>query len=121
MQRVFILTCLLFLSTISTQAQTFVSGSTGADGPLDLSQMSCPNNICTVHIPESGVFNYTTVNVPSGKELRFSRNSRNTPVYVLAQGNISIAGTINVSAGGDPDTPATPRTPGPGGFYGGMP
>ena len=89
----------------------FNSGSTGADGALDLLTMTCPNNICEVQLPESGILNYTTVNIPSGKLLRFKFNSRNTPVIVLAQGNITISGTISVDADG--------TIAGTGGFYGG--
>ena len=51
----------------------------------------------------------------------FKRNSRNTPVYMLAQGTVTIEGTINVNSGSDPDVPASTKTPGPGGFYGGTP
>jgi hypothetical protein len=104
----------VFFLSVSAQAQTFTSGSTGADGALDLTSGNQ-----TVQLPESGVLNYTTVNIPAGRTLTFRRNSRNTPVYILAQGNVTIAGTINVNAGSDPDTPANGRTPGPGGFYGG--
>jgi len=103
----------LFLSSLA-QAQTFSSGSTGADGPLDLT-----SGDRTVQLPESGILNYTTVNIPAGRTLRFKRNSHNTPVYMLAQGNVSIAGVVDVTAGSDPDTPASAQTPGPGGFYGG--
>lgn len=94
----------------------FNSGSTGADGALDLSTMTCPSGVCEVQLPESGILNYTTVNIPQDKELRFKFNSRNTPVILLAQGNIIINGKINISGGllyGDS------KTPGPGGFYGG--
>src|SRR6185436_4853836 len=90
-------------------AQTFSSGSTGEDGALDLS--SCPQ-ICEVQLPESGVLNYTTVNIPSGKTLRFKVNSRNTPVIMLAQGTVTISGAIDVSASGDPITGRS--KPGPG-------
>lgn len=90
-------------------AQSFSSGSTGADGALDLSTLSCTN--CEVQLPESGVLNYTTVNIPNGKILLFKKNLRNTPVTLLAQGNVNIAGSIRLNASG--------RTPGPGGFFGG--
>lgn len=100
------------------QAQ-FNSGSTGADGALDLSTMTCPNNICEVQLPESGILNYTTVNIPSGKQLRFKKNSRNTPVILLAQSNVNIAGSIDISAPGIVTSPAVAgNIPGPGGFYG---
>ena len=62
-------------------------------------------------MPDSGVFNFTAINVPAGKVLTFNPNARNTPVILLAQGTVTIDGQISVSSSG--------RTPGPGGFYGG--
>ena len=91
----------------------FNSGSTGADGALDLSTMTCPNNICEVQLPESGILNYTTMNVSVNKVLSFRKNTNNTPVIILSQGIVTIAGTIDVSA------PYSSRESGPGGFRGG--
>lgn len=111
--------------TLTAHAQTFSSGSTGADGALDLATMDCPNSVCKVQLPESGVLNYTTLNVPAGKSLGFKSNSKNTPVTILVQGAVTIDGSVGVSAGGlyCSSTPGfgTDRTPGPGGFYGGQP
>ena len=106
----------VFFLSVSAQAQSFSSGSTGADGALDLT-----SGDRIVQLPESGVLNYTTINIPFPRLLRFRRNSRNTPVIMLAQGAVNIQGIININAGSDPDTPSTARTPGPGGFYGGGP
>src|SRR5262249_9148824 len=92
-------------------AQTFSSGSTGANGALDLSTMNC--DTCEVQLPPNGILNYTTVNVPYPKALVFKPNIANTPVYLLAQGAVTINGGIVVNGNG--------RTPGPGGFYGGPP
>ncbi len=98
----------------------FNSGSTGADGALDTSTMNCPNNRCVLQLPESGVFNFTTVNVSSGTDLRFLPNSRNTPIYILAQGSVQIAGGIEISAPGIVTAPpVSGRIPGPGGYWGG--
>src|SRR5208283_1903006 len=90
----------------SASAQTFSSGSTGADGALVLTAGDQ-----TVSLPDSGILNYTTVNIPSGRRLTFTPNLQNTPVVMLAQGDVSVAGTIDVSA--------QDSIPGPGGFYGG--
>ena len=122
MRKSFVAVSFLFLLSLTAQGQGFSSGSTGADGALDLSTMNCPNNICEVQLPESGIFNYTTVNIPAGKELRFKRNLWNTPVIMLAQGNVTIGGTVSVSAiivPGNDQNGYSRRTPGPGGFYGG--
>ena len=99
-------------------AQTFSSGSTGADGALDLAP-----GATTLQLPESGTFNFTTVNIPSNSQLHFLPNFRNTPVVILAQGAVAVAGGISVSvpwvsSGAVP--PNYERTPGPGGFFGGF-
>jgi hypothetical protein len=97
-----------FASSLVAVAQSFVSGSTGIDGALDLT-----TGDRTIQLPDSGILNYTTVNIPAGKTLTFGLNLGNTPVVMLAQGAVLISGTINISG-------STP-TPGPGGFYGGAP
>ncbi len=112
------------LLPVSVDAQTFSSGSTGADGALDLATISCPANICHIQLPESGILNFTTVNIPQGKELRFKNNSRNTPVTLLAQGPITIAGAIDVSSAyifGSGVCGGTFERLGPGGFRAGLP
>lgn len=114
MRKLLIAVSFLILANISAFAQ-FNSGSTGADGALDLA--GCPDAVCYIQLPESGVLNYTTVNVPAGKTLKFRFNFRNTPAILLATGNVNIAGAIDVSAG--PSTSPDVRNPGPGGFYGG--
>lgn len=94
---------------------SFDSGSTGADGAF------APATSQTVPLPASGVFNFTTVSIPSGVTIKFARNAANTPVTILASGNVSIAGTIDVS--GQDGTGNGPSgsggAGGPGGFDGG--
>jgi hypothetical protein len=106
-------------------AQTFSSGSTGADGPFI---RSCAPTPCTVSVglPPSGVFNFTTVTIPVGVTVTFVRDETNTPATILASGNVSIAGAIDVSGGRGRDgiANATSVAPtagpgGPGGFDGG--
>ena len=102
----------LCLFGVTANAQgNFVSGSTGADGVFNPAQSQ------TLQLPESGVFNFTTINIPAGVTIRFGRNSRNTPVMILAQGNVTVAGKIDVSGlkGGQPFG----GQGGPGGFNGG--
>jgi hypothetical protein len=84
MNRVFLLGCLILILSITTVAQSFSSGSTGADGALDLASLGSPYYL---QLPESGILNFTMVNVPAGKTLYFKPNFRNTPVYMLVQGN----------------------------------
>lgn len=101
---------ILLVTAFPVTAQTFSSGSTGADGALDVGTMGC--NPCAIPLPESGVFNFTTVNVPAGYTLTFKNNVANTPVVMLAQGAVTIAGTISVSS--------PSQEPGPGGYRGGV-
>lgn len=75
----------------SALAQTFNSGSTGTDGPFN------PTSNVTVPLPASGVFNFTTINIPSNVTVRFTRNAANTPVTLRASGDVTIAGTINLN------------------------
>jgi hypothetical protein len=101
-------------------AQTFNSGSTGADGAFS------PTANTTLALPASGVFNFTTVTIPAGVTVTFTRNATNTPVTILASGDVTIAGTIGVSgsAGGVGAASGTifannGGAGGPGGFAGG--
>ena len=98
-----------------TLAQGFSSGSTGADGALEVTTNT------TLDMPPDGVFNFTTINVASGQTLRFNRNPLNTPVYLLATGDVTIAGTISVDGDNGTSSPPVGGAGGPGGFDGGMP
>ncbi|MBS4095254.1 MAG: hypothetical protein KGZ83_00275 [Sulfuricella sp.] len=101
----------------------FDSGSTGVDGPFN------PTVNTVVQLPPSGVFNFTTVNIPVGVTVTFKKNSANTPVVILASGDVAIAGVLDVRAAKSADTGAAgdgnlgddglPGTGGPGGFDGG--
>ena len=62
MRMVLQLTMALLLLPLSVAAQTFSSGSTGADGALDLAAGDR-----RVQLPDSGILNYTTVNIPNGR------------------------------------------------------
>ena len=39
-------------------------------------------------------------NIPSGITVTFKRNTANTPIVILATGNVTISGTIDVSGAG---------------------
>jgi hypothetical protein len=98
-------------------ADVFNSGSTGADGPLVVAQSAT----VTLQVPPDGKFNFTTITVNNFSTLNFIRNARNTPVYLLATGNVVINGTIDLDAqdgGTSGDFTAVGRG-GPGGYDGG--
>ncbi len=105
------------LAATPVAAGSFSSGSTGADGAFN---PTCTPTPCAVPVvvPASGVFNFTTVNIPVDVTVTPARNSSNTPVTILATGDVTIAGTIDVS-GGNANGPL-PGRGGPGGFDGGL-
>ena len=104
---------LLACAALTAHAQnTFSSGSTGADGAF------APNTSQTIVVPDSGVFNFTTVTIPSGVTITFARNSTNKPVTILASGDVVIAGTINID-GKPGNSNGSGGNGGPGGFNGG--
>jgi hypothetical protein len=113
---------LLFLTTLlaafgpfhlaHAQPVTFQSGSDGSDGALNVT------NHTTLQVPPDGVFNFTTITINPGYYLYFMRNAANTPVYLLATGDVNIAGYIDVTGGNA--TQSLPGKGGPGGFSGGV-
>src|SRR5436190_18603392 len=103
----------LFCAAATAPAQnTFSSGSTGADGAF------APATTQSIAVPNSGVFNFTTVNIPSGVTITFTRNSTNKPLTILASGDVVIAGTINID-GKPGNGNGSGGFGGPGGFSGG--
>src|SRR2546426_1234378 len=106
---------LLWVGTVA--AQTYTSGSTGALGAFS------PSSNTTVALPADGILNYTTFTVLAGVTVSFTPNSANTPVTLLATGDVTITGTLSVNgfpgatSGGNPPSPG--GAGGPGGFAGG--
>ncbi|MCL4180427.1 MAG: hypothetical protein KJ072_22105 [Verrucomicrobia bacterium] len=98
---------------LGVHAQAFDSGSNGSYGALEITANT------TLEMPSDGVFHCTTITVASGTTLRFTPNARNTPVTLLATGDVVIGGTINIS--GSNGTPLQGGFGGPGGFAGGNP
>lgn len=103
----------LFVASGSVFA-AYISGSTGADGAYN------PTVSESVQLPPDGIFNYTSVNIPSGVAITYLKNAANTPVTILATGDVTIQGTINVSATTPSSTDVSvPGLAGPGGYDGG--
>lgn len=97
-------------------AQTFNSGSTGALGAFN------PASNTTVTLPPDGILNYTTVTIPVGVTVTFAKNAANTPVTMLATGDVMINGTIAVNGSLAPGCGAGQApggASGPGGLNGG--
>ena len=86
--------------------------------------VSCPDGTpfsptanITCQVPESGVFNFPSVNIPNGVTVSFASNSKNTPVTILVSGSVTIGGTINLD--GQAGSLHNGGLGGPGGFRGG--
>lgn len=97
------------------EGSAFNNGSSGALGDVLIEADT------TLELPPDGILHCKTLKVTAGKTLRFKRNALNTPVYLLAQGDISIEGTIDVSGSTSPGDAPTGGLGGPGGFDGGKP
>jgi hypothetical protein len=97
------------------RAQTFNSGSTGSDGVF------APSVNTVLTVPPTGVFNFTTITIPTGVTVTFTPNATNTPVTMLATGDVSIAGVISLDGAPalTPSSGGVPGNGGPGGFRGG--
>lgn len=99
----------MLCATATPASAQFTLGSDGTYGDITLA----PNSgVTTLDPPADGVFHCTTITIGGGATLRFTRNGLNTPIYLLATGDVLIEGTIDVSAVG--------RLGGPGGFDGGL-
>ncbi|MFM8359161.1 MAG: hypothetical protein ACKOET_11470, partial [Verrucomicrobiota bacterium] len=103
----------LLLAALPAAAQSFDVGSNGSLGDVVISENT------TLNLPPDGKLHYRSLVVNSGKELRFHRNTRNTPVFILSQGDVVVNGIIRVSGG--PGNNNDGGQPGPGGFGGGKP
>ena len=111
----------VLIGPCTATAQTFTSGSTGADGAF------APTASVQLQVPADGVFHFTTINIPAGVTVSFATRAgvRLPSVTLLATGNVVIAGRIDVSGGhGGPGGSGTQLfgnggMAGPGGFDGG--
>jgi hypothetical protein len=122
--------CLLTPVFCSHAQCTFSSGSTGTDGDFN-PPVSWPTNtgwsvsndvatgktIVTVTNKSDGIFNFRKIYVETNYVVKFTKNNLNTPVYFLAQSNVLINGTIDVS--GQNGSGGQGGIGGPGGYDGG--
>ncbi len=69
----------------------------------------------------SGIWNFTTINIPPGISIQFIKNSLNTPVRWLAQGNVQVDGKLVLDGGFGINTlpEGVGGAGGPGAFDGG--
>ena len=104
----------LLAGCMSVMAQQFDPGSDGSLGDY-VSKSSV--NIIT--LPPDGVLKYRTFTVQEGHTVVFAPNKANTPVSVLATGDIVVRGMIEISGSSPALNSWSGGLPGPGGFRGG--
>ena len=68
--------------TLALHAQGFDAGSNGSLGDVVIDANT------TLPLPPDGKLHYKSLTVNSGVTLSFTRNSRNTPVFILSQGDV---------------------------------
>jgi hypothetical protein len=110
-----VLLCLIMLGGVTAGA-TFAQS---APEPFN------PTTSVTVTPPPDGVLRYSTVTIPANVTVTYGRNLANTPITIIATGDVTINGTINI-AGQAPASSPSSGFPlgvgglgGPGGFNGG--
>jgi hypothetical protein len=84
-----------------------ITGSNGSDGAF------APTSNITINMADhpTGIYQYKSVNIPSGVTVTFTPNANYTPVVWLVQGSCVINGAVSVSA----ESATAP----PGGYSGG--
>ena len=107
------------LATNPISSFAFDTGSDGSYGPITMSNTASMPLTNTLVLPANGIFNCTSINVGTNCVLNFIPNSLNTTVYLLAQTNIVINGTIDISGQSGTTNGSFSTVPGPGGFGGG--
>jgi hypothetical protein len=145
MKRLLLSATLSLLPFAPTHAAITIPGANGTDGALNITQDTVidlskattgiwdqdnsANSGNGVYDPEKWavIFKYTSVNVLAGKKLTFKNHATRAPVVWLVSGNVTIAGTVDLS--GESAGPgfhavqnplgAKVCEPGPGGFRGG--
>jgi hypothetical protein len=104
----------LLAGCAAVMAQQFDPGSDGALGDF----VSKPG-VNTIALPPDGVLRYRTFTVLEEHVVVFAPNKANTPVWVLATGDITVRGLIDVSGSLPTQGSWSGGLPGPGGFRGG--
>ena len=89
------------------------SGSNGSDGAFN----PTTNTVINMADHSNGIYQYTSVNIPSGVTVTFIPNANNTPVTWHVQSNCEIDGTVDVS--GHDVAGVIGGVGGPGGWVGG--
>src|SRR5436305_142819 len=90
---------------VGAQIQQFNSGSTGADGALNITAPGVTYlDPKAMNIDPEGdnIFNFTTINIASGSVLKISEVKVHGPIYFLAKGDVVINGAIDLNGDDSP-------------------
>lgn len=122
-QRGFVVVVTFAVLMFGHSVSAFDSGSDESDGAYE-PDPNVPQ--AELVMPPDGIFNFTTVEIPTGVTVTVRKNTGNTPLIILASGDVNIAGTLRVNGGDGLDvgnvptvTDGTPGIGGPGGGDGG--
>lgn len=107
------LAVILLALTANSWAQVN-SGSNGSDGAFTPTQT---NTVINMADHPTGIYQFTTVNIPAYVTVTFLPNPNNTPVVWLVQSSCVISGKVDVSGQGGVSAPG--GAGGPGGWAGG--
>jgi hypothetical protein len=95
------------------------SGSNGSDGAFN----PTTNIIINMADHPNGIYQYTSVNIPTNVTVTFIPNANNTPVVWLVQGGCTIDGVVSLSGQNGQNSQSSPLPlggqGGPGGYRGG--
>lgn len=119
----------LWAAVTSLAGAQFSSGSDGSDGALIFP--ASPTSVTfdpTSYDPPldpdgDGVYHFTEIVIPAGVSVRVRADKVGwQPIYWLSQGDVVIAGTLNLNGENARSRDlGGPPMPGPGGFFGGTP
>lgn len=102
----------VLLACVGAHAQVN-SGSNGSDGAFN----PTTNVVVDMSDHPNGIYQFTTVTIPTNVTVTFLPNANNSPVIWLVLGDCTINGAVDVS--GQVQTNGTGGLGGPGGFRGG--
>jgi len=124
------------LISVPARADIVIPGADGSDGALnvtanttiDLSEAVSANWDTPSPQPGKGVydatkwavvFKYSSLNIANGTTVSFKNHGSRAPVVWLVNGNVTIAGTVNLNGANGIQGSTVLAEPGPGGFRGG--
>jgi hypothetical protein len=108
---------MMFAALVCAGANAQINtGSDGSDGAFN---PTATNTVINMASHPNGIYQYTSVNIPSGVTVTFIPNANNTPVIWLVQNGVTINGSVSVSGQSVYGTQTQGGVGGPGGYRGG--